>query len=193
MIDLEGLAHRFANALYGDSEMDETAKAKIEYGFSLTMGIGLTFILTMAPAALLGTFSFTFVLMISALVTRIFSGGAHCSSYTRCLFLSLLIFVLGGVILKLLAGNAPLWLIALIFGSLILAAVTCNFCRQKAFSLPIALLGTVALAVGLLLKDQLLTVMLPAAMGICIQTLMTTPLGQRFVEKTDFWLKQVIK
>ena len=74
MIDLEGIAAKLANSLYGDSDMDEIEKAKIEYGFSLTIGLALTIVLALVPAAILGTFS-TLMLMMAALVTRLFSGG----------------------------------------------------------------------------------------------------------------------
>lgn len=194
MIDLEGLAHWLANAMFGDSDLEETEKAKIEYGFSLTIGIGLTFILSMVPAVFLGTIFYTLLIMVSALGVRLFSGGGHCTSYARCLLLSLLIFVPGGAFVKLLAVYAPLWLIALICSCLLLAPLTCYFCKQGRFSLPPALLSAVALALCFHLKGKILTeIILPAAMGIFIQTFMTTGLGEKFVEKTDFWLKQIIK
>ncbi|MDD2283456.1 MAG: accessory gene regulator B family protein [Eubacteriales bacterium] len=194
MIDLEGLAQRLANALYEDSDLDEAEKAKIEYGFSLTMGIGLTLLLTLVPAVFLGTVFITFVLMASALGTRLFSGGAHCTSYARCLFLSLLIFIPGGVFAKCLAENGSPRLIALISCCLAFSSVAYYLCKQARLALPIALMNAVALASGYLLKGRLLPeVMLPVAMGVFIQTIMTTRPGQWLVEKADCWLKRVIK
>jgi len=193
MIDLEGLAHKLTNAVCA-ADLAEAEKAKIEYGFSLTMGVGLTLLLALVPAALLGALACTVVMMVAALVIRLFSGGAHCSSYTRCLVLSLLIFVPGGALAKYLAETGSFWLTALICSCLVMSALTYQLNRQVKLVLPTALLSAIAFASGYLLKGSFLPeVMLPAAMGVFTQTVMVTSLGQRIVKKADYLLKHIIK
>ena len=115
MIDLEGIAAKLANSLYGDSDMDEIEKAKIEYGFSLTIGLALTIVLALVPAAILGTFFSTLMLMMAALVTRLFSEG-HCTSYSRLSF---------PCDLHTFGNPAAFYLLAK--GSFLLLAILCGF------------------------------------------------------------------
>jgi accessory gene regulator B len=194
MIDLEGIAEKLANSLYGDSDMDEIEKAKIEYGFSLTMGLGLTIFLTLVPAAFLGTFFSTLVLMTAALVTRLFSGGAHCTSYTRCLFLSLLIFIPAGVLARyMLAQGSPLFL-TLISCTLVLITLVIHFAKGARAALPTAIIYLVALAAGYIFQGRFLPqLMLPAGLGVFAQTVMVTGLGDWIVKRADYLLKRVAK
>lgn len=192
MIDLEGIAERLANSLYGDSDMDEIEKAKIEYGFSLTMGLGLTIVLTLVLAALLGTFFSTFVLMTAALATRLFSGGAHCTSYTRCLLLSLLIFIPSGVLAKYMLAKCSPLLLTLLCCTLVLITLVVHFTKGARAALPTAIIYLIALATGYLFRF-LPQIMLPAGLGVFAQTIMTTVLGERIVEKADYLLKRVAK
>ncbi|NLY31660.1 MAG: accessory gene regulator B family protein [Firmicutes bacterium] len=194
MIDLEGIAAKLANSLYGDSDMDEIEKAKIEYGFSLTIGLALTIVLALVPAAILGTFFSTLMLMMAALVTRLFSGGGHCTSYSRCLFLSLLIFIPSGILAKYLLAKGSHLLLAILCGFLMLTTLVVHFAKGTKAALPTATIYLVALAAGCLLRRSLLPqLLLPAGMGVFVQTIMVMRPGERVVEKADILLKRVIK
>lgn len=194
MIDLEGIAAKLADSLYGDSDMDEIEKAKIEYGFSLTMGLALTIVLTLVPAAILGTFFTTFVLMMAALVTRLYSGGAHCTSYSRCLLLSLLIFIPSGILAKYLLAKGSPNVLAFLWGTLVLITLAIHFVKGTRAALPTAIMYLIALAAGFLFRrTSLPQLMLPAGLGVFAQTIMAMGPGDWVVEKADILLKRVVK
>jgi accessory gene regulator B len=107
LFSLEEIAHHLTANMTKDSTMDTAQKAKIEYGLSLTLGVIIEFVLTVGASAFLGATVYTLVIMLSALVLRVFTGGSHCSSYRRCLVFTILIFVGLSLIAKIIAANTP--------------------------------------------------------------------------------------
>ena len=93
MLGLEETAHRLANYLTRDVQIDTRQKARIEYGLSLSLGVAIELVFTLGVAVLLGTALYTFLMMLSSLLLRVFIGGTHCSSYRRCLVFTMVIFI----------------------------------------------------------------------------------------------------
>lgn len=93
MFDLESTAHRLTNNLIKDVQQDVDQRAKIEYGLSLFLGVAIELIITVGISALFGTALYTILIMLSSLFLRTFTGGAHCSSYRRCVVFTIIVFV----------------------------------------------------------------------------------------------------
>lgn len=93
MFDLESTAHRLAIRLLTDLPFDTVQKAKVEYGLSLLLGVATELVLTVALSALFGTALDTLIIMLSSLSLRLFTGGAHCSSFRRCTVFTMISFI----------------------------------------------------------------------------------------------------
>lgn len=189
MIDLERIAHKLVVALYTDSQLTEIEKAQIEYGFSLTLGIGFTAILALAPAYFFGSLASTGLIMTAALAIRIFSGGGHCSSYGRCLFLSLSIFLPSGLLLKTLIANASCQLLKTFYLALVLLPVLYQLKKRPKMLILMAFIQAVALLPSLLKGGWQPEIPLPLAAGVFIQTAIATTGGEKIVENIDLLLK----
>jgi len=183
MINLEGLAAKLTETLYSQEDIGEVERARIEYGFSLTLGVGLAFVVIIAISALLGTLSQSLLLVAGALGLRIFSGGAHCSSYDRCLVLSLLVFIPLSILTKYLSiALAPK--LPIIY--LVSLAVPVIYLLVKNWKLAgLAVLINVAIVSLGYLSGHLPGFLLPVAAGTLVQTLMLTRIGEGLVSKVD--------
>lgn len=192
IINLEAIAHKLTVALYGNTDLDELEKAKIEYGLSLTLGVGLALALALIFAALLGTVGTTLILILSALALRIFSGGAHCTSYDRCLTLSVLVFVPAAYLIKLTGAlcpelQMPTYLMITAFSFLYF------FINNIKLLALVLLLNAAAIGLCYLFAGELVpTVLLSLGAGLFVQTAMLTKPGQWFVGMADKLLKIVI-
>ncbi|NLI90688.1 MAG: hypothetical protein GX434_00390 [Peptococcaceae bacterium] len=131
MFDLEGTAHRITDYLVKDVHLNTSESAKIEYGLSLFMGIAIELVLTTSISALFGTAFDTFLIMVSALFLRVFTGGAHCSSYRRCLVFTLVIFIGLSFPVKVLAAHTGYTCIVPVIAGLALQAFMASPIGQK--------------------------------------------------------------
>lgn len=192
IINLEGIAHRLTTKLYGSTDLDEVEKAKIEYGLSLTLGVGLALVVSLGFALVLGTVGYTLILFASTMALRIFSGGAHCTSYDRCLALSLLVFVSGAYAVKVAGALSPQVLLAMYGGLSLLPLLYLVFKDAKLAGL-VLLINGLAMGLCYLLAGGLAPqALLSLAVGICFQTAMLTRPGQWFVSQADRVLKIVV-
>lgn len=193
MINLEGIANKITSALYDNAGLDEVKKAKIEYGLSLTMGVALAMAMALIFAVILKTVPQTLALTLSALLLRIFSGGAHCSSYDRCLVFSLLVFVPVSVLVKYLSGAlAGDVLMGAYLGILVLMFLYLLFKNYKLSLLVLLANGVVIALVYALNKEFLSAPLFAIGTGMFIQTTMLTKLGYWFVRQVDMLLKSVV-
>ncbi len=131
MFELEVAAHRLANYLTKDVEIDTVQKAKIEYGLSLFLGVAIELIFTVGVSALLGTAVYTLLMMLSALFLRILIGGAHCSSYRRCLVFTMIIFIGLSIPVKYLALNGGYIYLVPVFAGIALQALMASPLGKK--------------------------------------------------------------
>lgn len=192
IIDLEGIANKLTVALYKDSPLGEVEKAKIEYGFSLTLGIGIALTLALILGAFLGTFFYTLLLILSALGLRLFSGGAHCSSYDRCLLFSLLVFVPAAVLVKFLALTLDPGILMRVYFALSLLTVAGLFPKSIKAALWALALNLAALAGSYLFRGAFVPwAMFSVSAGIFLQGLMLTKVGAWLVDKADRGMETV--
>lgn len=192
IIDLEGISHKLTLKLYGETDLDEVEKAKIEYGLSLTLGVGLALMVALVFAFLLGTVRYTLILFASTMALRIFSGGAHCTSYDRCLTLSLLVFVPGAYAIKAAGALSPQVLLVAYGGMSMLYLIYLVFRDAKLAGL-VLFINALALGLCYLLTGGLPPqALLSLAGGIAFQTTMLTRPGQWLIAQADKVLKFVI-
>jgi len=192
IINLEGLANKLTNAMYDDAKIDEIEKAKIEYGFSLSLGIGIALAIALVLGALLGTFSYTLILTLSSLGLRLFSGGAHCSSYDRCLLFSLLIFVPASVLVKHLAISLDSEILTVVYIALAVLVLLYLFIKERKLAGLVLMINVFPLIAFYLIRKEFLPgPMFAVGTGILIQTLMLTAPGKWIVNKADQGMKFV--
>ncbi|HPZ91346.1 MAG: hypothetical protein GX090_04870 [Firmicutes bacterium] len=194
MIDLEGIAHRITVALYADAGLDEVELAKIEYGLSLSLGIAITLAATLGLAALLGLFAPALALALAALSLRLFTGGTHCSSYDRCLILSVSLFVLGAALARWAAAVLPLGgALGVYLG---VTAATALYLLTKRPRLALMVVAVTFAVLGFSLagaESSIKPAALAVSFGFALQTALTTGPGRRLVDMADAGLKKVVK
>ena len=93
MLNIERTSKKLTDTLLRNQNMSQVEKAKLEYGLSIVLGITIELALTLLVSAIFGTVIYTAMIMLSALFLRFFTGGAHCSSFNRCLLFTILLFV----------------------------------------------------------------------------------------------------
>ena len=192
MINLEKIAGKLTVSLFSDSDLSEVDKAKIEYGFSLTLGILIGFTLAVLIAIPLRTVSFTALLILSALSLRFFTGGAHCSSFDRCTAFTLLIFLPISLLVKNLAGSMePEGIAALYLVLIVLVVVYFFFQKWKVAAAMLSAHAAVILLFYLVTGNFRPGVMLSIATGQFIQGFMATKPGGWFVGRVDNLLMAV--
>lgn len=96
------IAQKIANYITKETK-DQESEEVVSYGIEVVLGALLQFIVILGTAAILGVFWPVLAVLFSAVIYRIFSGGAHCSDFYRCLTLSLLVFIPLGYLVNQLA------------------------------------------------------------------------------------------
>jgi len=104
MINIEKTAKKFTEAFFHNQNLNQVEKAKLEYGLSIILGITIELTLTLLVSALFGTTIYTAIIMLSALFLRFLTGGAHCSSFNRCLVFTIMLFVPASLLVKYLSS-----------------------------------------------------------------------------------------
>ena len=87
---LNSLSTKIAEYLAGQTGQ---SKEVLTYGLEIIIGAILKGLILTVISYLLGIFTPTITVIIFAAVLRIVSGGAHCSSYRRCLISGLIVFI----------------------------------------------------------------------------------------------------
>ena len=105
MLNIERTAKKLADTLFRNQRMNQVEKTKLEYGLSIVLGITIELALTLLVSAIFGTATYTAIIMLSALFLRFFTGGAHCSSFNRCLLFTILLFVPASILVKYLSSK----------------------------------------------------------------------------------------
>ncbi|MGI6317692.1 MAG: accessory gene regulator B family protein [Dethiobacteria bacterium] len=103
MLNIERTAQRLTDTLFRNQNMSQVEKAKLEYGLSIVLGITIELALTLLVSAIFGTAIYTAMIMLSALFLRFFTGGAHCSTFNRCLLFTILLFVPASLLVRFLS------------------------------------------------------------------------------------------
>ncbi|MTI94315.1 MAG: hypothetical protein FH749_02350 [Firmicutes bacterium] len=190
MINIEYIANKITQKLYADYDMDAVEKAKIEYGFSISFGVAIELTLALLISLLLGTVAITLLMMISALVLRMNTGGAHCSSYDRCLIFTLLTFIPLSALLNFILTTQTPEIVLII--SVCFFAAACIFLLgvKKKMTMYILLYAVVTTVAANFFDNMFLTnMMLATASGMLVQAFMATKPGDVVVNIADKFMK----
>jgi len=173
----------------------------LTFGLELLLGSALEFALIMALACLFGIFRETLILVLTAGILRLVSGGEHCGAYYRCL--------IGGTVFFLLMGWLVKWLkSAIAFQGLILLMIITFIAviaiiwryapgetenkpltekekvRGKKLSFMVTEIFAGVVILLAILKDEQ-KYGLPVLAGMLCQAFTLTPWGYRFIRWVD--------
>lgn len=192
MFDLENTAHRLTGQLLKNTPLEPAQKAKVEYGLSLLLGIGTELVLTVAVSVLFGTALYTLIIMLSALSLRIFTGGAHCSSFRRCSVFTMVYFIGLSLLVKTASINMEIKILMVISVIIVLLALPFIW-KPKLYPLLIWITYSSLPIIGLLNGPgafwRILT--LPLAVGLAFQAIMLSTLGKKIVLKSDRIMQRI--
>jgi len=189
MFNLEKMSHKIINVLFNNSGIDELTKAKAEYGLSLLLGIFIELSFCLLIAGILGLFREAFLLMTFSLIVRVFAGGAHCSSYGRCLSFTIFFYIFFSYLAKYLSIFLSL---NLLYSLSLLFLIITIYLFKKTPPLFIKILfidGVILISFWLLgiAADYIFIVNL----GILLQSLMGTETGSNIVKSIDTWMIKI--
>lgn len=193
MFELEHMARSLANSLLKDSELNTVQKARVEYGLALVLGLAIEFSLTVGGALIMGTMVYAMLIMLSALLLRIFSGGTHCSSFLRCLVFTMVLFLANSLIVKEMVLNLEFQISMVL--ALMLGMISLFLLRKPQRSVfaiwLISMIFPVLGLLGLVKADWLMIMALSSVTGIFIQAIMGSAGGKLFVQKSDRFMQRV--
>jgi|GEM_PF-416957 len=201
MPTIHGLAEKAAGYIARELGIDKPKEGMLTFGLELLLGSTLEFALIMALACFFGIFRETLILVLTAGILRLVSGGEHCRAYYRCL--------IGGTVFFLLMGWLVKWLNSIITYRNIVLLVIISFIavlvviwkyapgetenkpltekdkvRGKRLSFAVAgIFFVVVILLSILKVDQ--GYGLPVLTGMLCQAFTLTPRGYRFIRWVD--------
>ncbi|WP_427337906.1 accessory gene regulator B family protein [Caloranaerobacter sp. DY30410] len=196
MINLEKISESLTNSICRHSNFDQKQKTQIYYGLQLILGILIEFFVVFIISLILNITDFVITMMFSSLALRIFTGGAHCTSYDRCLAFTVIVYIFFSMLVKI-SFLPYISLIVLTIVIIILGFVIINNIKMQFKNIGIIILliwGTMMISMLLLKNDDLhfLKVLLSSCIGISIQLFNLTSIGSIFINKCDSFLKRFI-
>lgn len=201
-MSIHGVATKIAAYLARELEADQSQESRMGFGLELLLGDLVKLVCILTLAYLLGILVEVFVIMMTASMLRLASGGEHCSAYYRCLLGGVICFLLLGCLvqhLNVILSTAGILIssgVAFIISVFILwryapgdtenkpITDAAEKKRFKQLSLIIA-----AIYLGIMLDLAIfpgtLPLVLPIAIGMLEQSFTVSPWGYRFMHLVD--------
>ena len=98
MIDLNKLAGVIAIHMTQDVDMEQDRIDQLRYGLEIILGTLIKGTILFSLAYLLNILPHVALALAAAGLFRLLSGGAHCTSYWRCLVLGVSVYLLIGLV-----------------------------------------------------------------------------------------------
>lgn len=189
IINIEILSERLTEIIFKDQKLTEVERAKVQYGLSITIGILIELILTLGISMIFKTSFYTAIIMLSALFLRMHTGGAHCTTYDRCLLFTAIYFIPFSILAKFIDIQFSFEIKLLISISLFIVALI--LLRKFKFPRTIIalLLCTNVLMLFAGIDNIWVKIQLSIAFGLGLQAFMTTSFGTKTVEAADKIMK----
>ncbi|MFZ5943298.1 MAG: accessory gene regulator B family protein [Bacillota bacterium] len=189
MFNLEKTSHKIVTILLKNSDADELTKARAEYGLSLLLGILIELFFCLSIAWFLNLFLEALLLMSFSLIFRVFAGGAHCSSYDRCLIFTIFFYIFLSYLANYICLILPadlLYSFSLLFLVIILY-ISKN--KSPVINKVLFIDGVILLSFWLLNSkaDYIFIINL----GILLQSLMGTETGSNIVKAIDTTMEKI--
>jgi Membrane protein putatively involved in post-translational modification of the autoinducing quorum-sensing peptide len=191
---MHGVAQRIGNYIAREMTNPEVEDV-ISYGAEIVLGSFFQLVLILGIAVCLGIFEPVSTALFSAMIYRIFSGGAHCTGYYRCLIVSVITFIPLGYLALQLAYFQYNSLI-IIIGTLFILILTIKWApaenpkhpisgKNKRYKLKIICLILIAIFIVMSVGNGTGTVISSIFTGLLWQTLTITPLGTVWLHRAD--------
>ncbi|HAA89048.1 MAG: Accessory gene regulator B [Thermoanaerobacterales bacterium 50_218] len=201
MPTIHGLAEKAAGYIARELGIDGQKEGMLAFGLELLLGSTLEFALIMALACLFGIFRETLLLVLTAGILRLVSGGEHCRAYYRCLIGGAVFFLAMGWLVKwlnsIIAYQSMIFLMMISFTAVIFVIwkyapgetenkplTEADRVRGKKLSfLVTGIFAGIVILLLILNIDQ--AYMLSVVVGMLCQTFTLTPWGYRFIRCVD--------
>ena len=201
MIDLNKLAGVIAIHMTQDVDMKQDRIDQLRYGLEIILGTLIKGTILFSLAYLLNILTHVALALAAAGLFRLLSGGAHCTSYWRCLVLGVSVYLFIGLVAINIANLITLQLFKAMAGIVILTAVACTVKwvpgevphrtmdgQREIIMFKVLSMLYLFLWAGLILylaNNTNYSVLLAALLALAMQTLSFTPWGYRLVARAD--------
>ena len=118
---MKNLCDRLAGLIVRQSTKEDADIEVISYGLQGVLGTAAEFALIILSGIILGMLKEILVMSAAFVLVRLMAGGVHFSTYNRCLVSSVLIFVSGGLLVRLIDLLPFAGIFYLAFGSMFTA------------------------------------------------------------------------
>ncbi len=191
---------KIAKYVAEEAELSSDRVDSVRYGLEIILGTMIKVAVLLTLAYLLGTLPQVIIALVCGSLLRLVSGGAHCTSYLRCLSFGLVVYLSAGMIAlnmeKLLAPGQ----LAMILWPCFLAMALCAclwapaevpyktiYYKERIFfkSLTLVFLTVFFSTVFLSLGHIKLSYIMAGLLALVAQTLSFTPLGYLVIGKID--------
>ena len=208
MIDLSNLAGIMATHMAQATGLEKDKTDQLRYGLEIILGTLIKGALLFYLAYLFNVLPHVALALAAAGSFRLLSGGAHCSSYGRCLVLGVAVYLLTGLAAVSMAKFATPPLLTGMAAIVTLGAAACTFkwapgevpCRAmggrreimtfKVLSLLyLALWAALFLHLASRVNGSLL---LASLLALAVQTLSFSPLGYGLVARADQFMAKLM-
>lgn len=168
-------------------------RARAEYGLTIMLGILIELSLTLVLSMVLKTVPYTMAIMISSLMLRAFTGGSHCSGYSRCILFTILYFIPASFLAKSLNLSCSTETIFILCVLMVLFVSAVIATKHNVYKLCVSVLGAIVVLVGILTttKKALTGFALSVSLGLFLQALMLTRFGEEIMKKADRIMKEL--
>lgn len=194
---IHNLSLRLAKLFAFNGGMDASRVPVIAYGLELILGLFIKLLFFLIVPSLLGVLPQTLAALSASALFRLPAGGAHCTSFGRCLIGSLLAFTTIGLLTKLTGGlgQGTMPVFYIIVG---LAVVTTIYLvpvdnparpvpkkeeRIKMKKWALGVLGGYVIAVAVIPLDR--DIIFAASLGLSLQLLTLLPQGHKAMHCLD--------
>ncbi|KJS17462.1 MAG: hypothetical protein VR69_05020 [Peptococcaceae bacterium BRH_c4b] len=109
LISIHSIAVTFSKVIARELNFDNVKRAKISYGLEATIGAIIKIVLFPVVFFLFGVLKQSLIALLTIAILRYASGGTHCKTFIRCLFVSTALLVSIGMFAKALVINNYLY------------------------------------------------------------------------------------
>lgn len=210
-MNVQSISLFLAQTLAGKLNYDEGQADVMRYGFEVIIGSLLKLTILLALAYLLNLVPHLLVILVTAGIYRLLSGGVHCTTYNRCLLFGILLYLSVATLAKAMpVMQRSHLLILLIILTVITAMISLKWAPAETENKPPASFETVRLKrltliwIGIWFVITLLailafplenvgTLIFTAMLAHLIQALSLTPIGYRVVGTLDNVMGKMLK
>jgi len=202
-MSLYSASSKIAKYITERAELGSAQTDSVRYGLEIILGTLIKGVILLTSAYFLGILPQVIIALTCGSLLRLVSGGAHCTSYLRCLSCGLVIYLSTGEIAKYLEKLLSLDLLpaVLLPCYLIMALCAClwapaevpyrtmNYEEWILFKSLTLVLLTVLLTAAFMTSSRIrLSLIMAGLLALLAQTLSFTPLGYLIIGKIDDFL-----